>query len=293
MDATERWLGGQVQGRRPRRQHPNAARRSRLRRGRRSSSRLPSWSPPRRSNPARTATSPATRPWRGGIVAAGVQMERDVFLGAYPITPATRRPPRSRPLSTLRRQDAASRGRDRGGLGDDRRGLRRTARRHVLQRAGFRAETGSPGPGRHGRAPAGRDQRAARGTFDRFADEDGTGRPARRPLFGRHSQSPLPILAPSTPGDCFHTILEAFRMAVRYMTPVIVLSDGYLANSAGALADSRRRCPRAATRRVRLGDRPGRVPTLPARSADAGAALGDPGQRRDSNIASAGSPSRT
>jgi 2-oxoglutarate ferredoxin oxidoreductase subunit alpha len=51
-------------------------------------------------------------------------------------------------------------------------------------------------------------------------------------LFGRHSQSPLPILAPSTPGDCFHTALEAFRMAVKYMTPVVILSDGYLANSA-------------------------------------------------------------
>jgi len=51
-------------------------------------------------------------------------------------------------------------------------------------------------------------------------------------LFGRHSQSPLPILAPSTPGDCFHTALEAFRIAVRYMTPVVLLSDGYLANSA-------------------------------------------------------------
>ena len=51
-------------------------------------------------------------------------------------------------------------------------------------------------------------------------------------LYGRHGQSPIPILAPSTPGDCFHTALEAFRIAVQYMTPVIILSDGYLANSA-------------------------------------------------------------
>ena len=50
-------------------------------------------------------------------------------------------------------------------------------------------------------------------------------------LFGRHSISPLPILAPETPGDCFHTALEAFRIAVKYMTPVVVLSDGYIANS--------------------------------------------------------------
>jgi 2-oxoglutarate ferredoxin oxidoreductase subunit alpha len=51
-------------------------------------------------------------------------------------------------------------------------------------------------------------------------------------LYGRHSQSPLPILAPCTPGDCFHTALEAFRIAIKYMTPVVILSDGYLANSA-------------------------------------------------------------
>jgi len=51
-------------------------------------------------------------------------------------------------------------------------------------------------------------------------------------LFGRNSASPIPVLAPCTPGDCFHTALEAFRLAVRYMTPVVVLSDSYLANSA-------------------------------------------------------------
>ncbi len=50
-------------------------------------------------------------------------------------------------------------------------------------------------------------------------------------LYGRNSESPLPVLAPATPGDCFHIMLEAFRLAVRYMTPVVVLSDGYVANS--------------------------------------------------------------
>jgi 2-oxoglutarate ferredoxin oxidoreductase subunit alpha len=41
----------------------------------------------------------------------------------------------------------------------------------------------------------------------------------------------MPVLAASTPGDCFFTALEAVRLAVRYMTPVVVLSDSYLANS--------------------------------------------------------------
>jgi len=51
-------------------------------------------------------------------------------------------------------------------------------------------------------------------------------------LYGRNSDSVLPILAPATPGECFSVMLEAFRIAVDYMTPVIVLSDSYLANSA-------------------------------------------------------------
>ncbi len=51
-------------------------------------------------------------------------------------------------------------------------------------------------------------------------------------LNGRNSGSPLPILAPSTPGDCFHVMIEAAMIATKYMTPVVVLSDGYLANSA-------------------------------------------------------------
>ena len=50
-------------------------------------------------------------------------------------------------------------------------------------------------------------------------------------LVGRHGESPVPVVAPATPSDCFDTVLEAVRVAVRFMTPVIVLSDGYLANS--------------------------------------------------------------
>jgi 2-oxoglutarate ferredoxin oxidoreductase subunit alpha len=49
-------------------------------------------------------------------------------------------------------------------------------------------------------------------------------------MFGRNSESPLPIVAPSSPKDCFDTALEAARLALRYMVPVVVLSDGYIAN---------------------------------------------------------------
>ena len=51
-------------------------------------------------------------------------------------------------------------------------------------------------------------------------------------LFGRNSEAPIPVLAPSTPGDCFWIALEATRIAIKYMVPVIILSDGYLANGA-------------------------------------------------------------
>jgi 2-oxoglutarate ferredoxin oxidoreductase subunit alpha len=49
-------------------------------------------------------------------------------------------------------------------------------------------------------------------------------------MYGRNGECPLAIVAPSTPSDCFTMAIEAFRIATKYMTPVIYLSDGYLAN---------------------------------------------------------------
>ena len=49
-------------------------------------------------------------------------------------------------------------------------------------------------------------------------------------LFGRNSESPVPVIAAATPGDCFEVALEAARIAVKYRTPVYLLSDAYLAN---------------------------------------------------------------
>lgn len=51
-------------------------------------------------------------------------------------------------------------------------------------------------------------------------------------VFGRHGECPVPVIAPATPGECFDFILEAFRLAVRYMTPIVMLSDATLANGA-------------------------------------------------------------
>ncbi|MFQ5675628.1 MAG: 2-oxoacid:acceptor oxidoreductase subunit alpha [bacterium] len=51
-------------------------------------------------------------------------------------------------------------------------------------------------------------------------------------LYGRNGEAPLVVLAASQPADCFETAYEACRIAIKYMTPVILLSDGYLANGA-------------------------------------------------------------
>ena len=49
-------------------------------------------------------------------------------------------------------------------------------------------------------------------------------------VYGRNGESPIPVIAPTTPGDCYFAAYEACRIAVKYMVPVIVLSDGYLVN---------------------------------------------------------------
>jgi len=51
-------------------------------------------------------------------------------------------------------------------------------------------------------------------------------------VVGRNGESPVPVVAAATPADCFHMIFEAARIAIKYMTPVIFLSDGFLANGA-------------------------------------------------------------
>jgi 2-oxoglutarate/2-oxoacid ferredoxin oxidoreductase subunit alpha len=51
-------------------------------------------------------------------------------------------------------------------------------------------------------------------------------------MFGRNGESPVPVLAARSPGDAFYTAIEACRIAIKHMTPVVLLSDGFVANSA-------------------------------------------------------------
>ncbi len=165
-----------------------------------------------------------------GIVAAGVQMERNVFLGAYPITPASEilhevARYRQFGLKTFQAEDE----------------IAAVSSTIGASFAGQLAVTVSSGPGfvlkqeALGLAVmvelplvAINVQRAGPSTGSPTKTEQGD---LLAVLFGRHSESPIPVIAPCTPGDCFHAALEAFQMAVKYMTPVILLSDGYLANS--------------------------------------------------------------
>ncbi len=51
-------------------------------------------------------------------------------------------------------------------------------------------------------------------------------------MYGRHGESPIPVVAAHSPADCFHAVIEACRLALKYRTPVMLLTDGYLATGA-------------------------------------------------------------
>jgi 2-oxoglutarate ferredoxin oxidoreductase subunit alpha len=76
-------------------------------------------------------------------------------------------------------------------------------------------------------------------------------------MFGRNSDSPVPIVAPATPGECFDYAIEAWRLALKYMTPVVYLSDAFLATGSEpwripSVAD----LPSIAVRNATRGDGP-------------------------------------
>lgn len=166
-----------------------------------------------------------------GVIAAGVQLERPVFFGAYPITPASdvlHELARHRHfgLKTFQAEDE----------------MAAVSAAIGASFAGDLGVTASSGPGIVLKQEAlGLAvmvelplvlidvQRAGPSTGSPTKTEQGD---LLLALFGRHSASPMPVLAAATPADCFHTMIEAAQIAVRYMTPVFVLSDSYLANSA-------------------------------------------------------------
>lgn len=192
-----------------------------------------------------------------GVIAAGVQLERPVFFGAYPITPASdvlHELARHRHfgLKTFQAEDE----------------MAAVSAAIGASFAGDLGVTASSGPGIVLKQEAlGLAvmvelplvlidvQRAGPSTGSPTKTEQGD---LLLALFGRHSASPMPVLAAATPADCFHTMIEAAQIAVRYMTPVFVLSDSYLANSAEPWKipelDRLPRMPRQSVAQPDLGD---------------------------------------
>ena len=97
-------------------------------------------------------------------------------------------------------------------------------------------------------------------------------------MFGRNGDSPMPIVAPATPGECFDLAIEACRLALKYMTPVVFLSDAFLATGSEPWRIPSLGRPRPDRRRQR--HRPGDLPPVPARPRHAGASVGGPGHAR-------------
>ncbi len=165
-----------------------------------------------------------------GIVAAGEQMQTDVFLGAYPITPASEvlhevSRYRHFGVKTFQAEDEI-------------------AAICAAIGASFAGELGvttTSGPGfvlKQEALGLAVMTELPLVVIDIQRAGPSTGMPTKieqadlmLALYGRNSDCPVPVIAAMSPGDCFYTVIEAFSWAVKYMTPVVVLSNGHLANS--------------------------------------------------------------
>jgi pyruvate/2-oxoacid:ferredoxin oxidoreductase alpha subunit len=98
-------------------------------------------------------------------------------------------------------------------------------------------------------------------------------------MYGRNGEAPVPIVAPQSPSDCFDAAIEACRIALKYRTPVFLLSDGYLANGSEPWrSPTSRRCPDMTGHlRDRAQPRGRHVLAVPARPGDARPAMGGAG----------------
>ncbi len=164
-----------------------------------------------------------------GLVAAGVQSGLPIFLGSYPITPASDilhelSKHKAFGVTTFQAEDEIS------GIGSA----------IGASFGGSLGVTTTSGPGI-----------ALKGEFIGLAvmtelpvlvinvqrGGPSTGLPTKteqsdllQAMYGRNGEAPVPIVAPQSPGDCFNAAVEAARIAITYRTPVMLLSDGYLAN---------------------------------------------------------------
>ncbi|MBF4162511.1 2-oxoacid:acceptor oxidoreductase subunit alpha [Nocardioides acrostichi] len=164
-----------------------------------------------------------------GLVAAGVQSDLPVFLGTYPITPASDilhelSKHKAFGVTTFQAEDEIA------GIGAA----------IGASFGGALGVTSTSGPG-----VALKSEAVGLAVMtelplivvDVQRGGPSTGLPTKteqadllQAMFGRNGEAPVPVVAPASPGDCFDAAVEAARIAVTYRTPVMLLSDGYLAN---------------------------------------------------------------
>ncbi|MBM9460979.1 2-oxoacid:acceptor oxidoreductase subunit alpha [Nocardioides sp. zg-536] len=164
-----------------------------------------------------------------GLVAAGVRADLPVFLGSYPITPASDilhelSRHKAFGVTTLQAEDEIA------GIGAA----------IGASFAGQLAVTTTSGPGIALKGEAiGLAVMTELPLLIVNVQRGGpsTGLPTKteqsdllQAMYGRNGEAPVPIVAPQSPGDCFAAAVEAARIAITYRTPVMLLSDGYLAN---------------------------------------------------------------
>jgi 2-oxoglutarate ferredoxin oxidoreductase subunit alpha len=164
-----------------------------------------------------------------GLVAAGVRAKLPVFLGAYPITPASDilhelSKHKRFGVTTMQAEDeiaaiGAALGASYGGA----LGVTTTSGPGVA----LKGETISLAIALELPLVIVDVQRAGPSTGMPTKTEQAD---LNMALYGRHGEAPLAVIAPKSPSDCFHAAIEAARIALKYRTPVILLSDNYVAN---------------------------------------------------------------
>lgn len=169
-----------------------------------------------------------------GLIAAAKKLGRKLYYGSYPITPATEilqtlAKYRSEDIVVFQAEDE----------------IAAVCSSIGASFAGCLGSTGTSGPGLSLKAEAlglAAITELPLVVIDVQRGGPSTGLPTKteqsdlfQAIFGRHGDSPLIVLAATSPADCFDTVYEASRLAVKYMTPVIVLSSSYLANGSEPL----------------------------------------------------------
>ncbi|NES39847.1 2-oxoacid:acceptor oxidoreductase subunit alpha, partial [Micromonospora sp. PPF5-17] len=164
-----------------------------------------------------------------GLVAAGVRSGLPVFLGAYPITPASdilhelSKHKRFGVITMQAEDEIAAVGAALGASYGGSLGVTTTSGPGVA----LKSETISLAVALELPLVIVDVQRAGPSTGMPTKTEQAD---LNMALFGRHGEAPVAVIAPKSPADCFHAALEAARIALTYRTPVILLSDNYVAN---------------------------------------------------------------